>query len=44
MWAYKDAASSPHAHLMLDLKPDTEERFRMQSKILEDPQHVYIAY
>ena len=27
MWAYNDATSSPHSYLMLDLKPDTEERF-----------------
>ena len=44
MWAYKDATSSPHSYLMLDLKPDTEERLRVQSNILEDPQHVYITY
>ena len=29
MWAYKDATSSPHLYLVLDLKPDTEERFRV---------------
>ena len=27
---------------MLDLKPDTEERFRVRSKIFEDPQHTHI--
>ena len=43
MWADKDA-TSPHSFLMLDLKPDTEERFRVQRYILEDPQHVYITY
>ena len=32
MWAYKDATSSPHSYLMFDLKPDTEERFRVRSK------------
>ena len=44
MWAYKDATSSPHTYLMLDLKLDTEERFRVRSNILEDPQDVYIAH
>ena len=44
MWAYKDATALPHTYLMLDLKPDTEERFRVRSNILEEPQHVYIAY
>ena len=43
MWAYKDATSSPHAYLMLDLKPDTEGRFQLRSNILEDPQHVYVT-
>ena len=28
---------------MLSLKPDTEERSRVKSNILEDPQHVYIT-
>ena len=28
MWVCKDTRSSPHIYLMLDLKPDTEERFR----------------
>ena len=44
IWAYKDAASSPHTYLMLDLKPDTEERFRVRNNILEDPQDVYITH
>ena len=44
MWAYKDATSSPHTYLMIDLKPDTEERFRVQSNIFEDPQHLHITY
>ena len=31
MWTYKDAKLSPHTYLMLDLKPYTEERFRVRS-------------
>ena len=42
MWAYKDATLSPHTYLMLDLKPDTEERFQVQSNTLEAcTKHVY---
>ena len=44
IWAYKEATSSPHTYLMLDLKPDTEERFRVRNNILEDPQDVYITH
>ena len=44
MWAYKDATSSPYTYLMLDLKPETEERFRVRSYILEDTRHVYIMH
>ena len=44
MWAYKDATLSPHAYLMLNLKSDTEEKFRVRSNILESPKHVYITY
>ena len=43
MWAYKDAASSLHSYLILNMKSDTEERFRVQSNIFKDPQHVYIT-
>ena len=43
MWAYKDATSSLNIYLMLDLKPDTVEGFRVRSNILEDLQHVYIT-
>ena len=42
MWTYKDATSSPHTYSMLELKPDTEEWFRVRSNILGDPKHVYI--
>ena len=42
MWAYKDATSSPHTYSMVELKPDTEERFRVRSNILRDPKHVYL--
>ena len=34
MCAYKNATSSLHTYLMLDLKPDTEERSRVRSNIL----------
>ena len=44
MWGYKDATSSSHSYLMLGLKPDTEERFRVRSHILEDIEQVYITY
>ena len=44
MWAYKDVTSSAHTYLMLDLKPGTEERFRVQRNILEDPQHVHVTH
>lgn len=44
MWTYKDATSSSHTYLMLYLKPDTQERFRMSSNILKDPQNAYITH
>ena len=44
MWAYKDSASSLHTYLMLDFTPDTEERYRVRSNILEDPQDVYTTH
>ena len=44
MLAYKDATLSPHASLMLDLKPGIAKRFQLVSNILEDPQHAYITH
>ena len=44
MWTCKDVRPSLHSYLMLDLKQSTEERFRAQSNILKDPQHVDITY
>ena len=32
MWAYRDATSSSHTNLMLDLKPDTEEMFQVRKQ------------
>ena len=43
-WAYKDVIPSLDTYVMLDLKPGTEERFRVRSNILEDRQHGYIAH
>ena len=42
MLAYKDSTSSPHTYLMLDLKPDTKERFPVRSNNLGDSQHTHI--
>ena len=41
--AYKDTTSSLHTYLMLDLRPDTEKKFRVRSNILEDPKRIYNA-
>ena len=42
MKAYKDATQRPHSYLLLDLRPSTEDRFRIRTSILETPQYVYI--
>lgn len=41
--SYKDATSCPYGYLLLDLKPDTDERFRLRTNIFpEENTNVYI--
>jgi hypothetical protein len=40
--AYKDATSVPYGYLLIDLRPETEERFRLRSGIL--PSQVPFVY
>ena len=44
MQAYQDATTSPYSYLMLDLKPETDDKYRIRTRILpaEAPQFVYI--
>lgn len=42
--AFKDATSKPFGYLLLDLKPDTEEKYRVRTNVFPDEvQYVYIA-
>jgi len=34
--AYKDATGSPYGYLLVDLKPDTDENYRLRSNIFPD--------
>lgn len=42
--AYKDATSRPHGYLLIDLKQDTVENFRICTNVLphEKPSYVYV--
>jgi hypothetical protein len=41
--AYKDATGCPYGYLLLDLKPDTDERFRLRTNVFpEENTSVYI--
>ena len=44
-WAYKDATEQPHSYLILDLKPETDDKYRVRTRILpnELPQFVYMT-
>ena len=44
-WAYKEATENPHSYLLLDLKAETNDRYRVRSNILPndgDTQFVYM--
>ena len=34
--AYRDATGEPYGYLLVDLKPDTDERYRLRTKIFPD--------
>jgi hypothetical protein len=42
--AYEDATKEPYGYLLIDLKPDTDDRYRIRTKIfLDDPrQYAYL--
>jgi len=41
--AFKDATQEPFSYMLLDLKPDTEEKFRVRTKIFPGEQcYVYV--
>ena len=41
--AFKDATEKPYGYLLIDLKPDTEEKFRIRTNIFPGERHyVYI--
>ena len=41
--AFKDATQQPYGYLLIDLKPDTEERIRVRTNIFpDDTQIVYV--
>ena len=42
-WAYRDATLKPFSYLFIDLRPDTDEKVRYRTNILEDIQYTYIA-
>jgi hypothetical protein len=42
--AFKDATSEPYSYLLIDLKADTEDKFRLRANIFPDETNfVYIS-
>ena len=40
--AYRQATAEPYSYLLYDAHPNTEDKFRLRSHLLDTPQHVYI--
>ena len=38
--AFGDATSKPYGYLLIDLKPDTEERLRIRTNIFKDERQI----
>jgi hypothetical protein len=43
--ALKDATKNPYGYLLIDLKPETDERYRIRTNIFpdDDRQYVYVS-
>ena len=41
--AYRDATSTPFSYLLIDLKPDTDDKLRLRSNIFPDETHYVYA-
>jgi hypothetical protein len=39
--AYEDATKEPHGYLLIDLRPDTDDRYRIRTKIFPDDSRQY---
>ena len=39
--AYKDATTEPHGYLLIDLKQETDESYRIRTKIFPDDEMQY---
>jgi hypothetical protein len=39
--AYEDATKEPHCYLLIDLRPDTDDRYRISTKIFPDDPRQY---
>jgi hypothetical protein len=39
--AYEDATKEPHGYLLIDLRPDTDDRYRIRTKIFPDDLRQY---
>ena len=40
--AYEDATKEPYGYLLIDLRPDTNERYRIRTKIFPDDERQYV--
>jgi hypothetical protein len=40
--AFKDATKEPYGYLLIDLRPDTDDRYRIRTKIFPDDPRQYV--
>jgi len=40
--SYTDATSKPYSYLFVDLKPNTEDNYRLKADIFPDDEHNYV--
>lgn len=39
--AYEDATKEPYGYLLIDLRPETDDRYRIRTKIFPDDERQY---
>ena len=44
LWTFEDATKEPRAYLLLDMRPETDDRYRVRARIFKDVNHLQIVY
>ena len=44
LWAFEDATKIPRPYLLLDMRPEKDDKFRVRARIFNDENYPQVAY